>query len=69
MDLLAVQGTLKSLLQHHIRKYPFFHSQWEFAASCRKLSPVLCDNLEGWGGVGRKVGEGFRREERGGFKR
>ena len=26
-DLLAVQGTLKSLLQHHIRKHQFFSAQ------------------------------------------
>ena len=27
LDLLAVQGTLKSLLQHHISKHQFFGSQ------------------------------------------
>ena len=27
LDLLAVQGTLKSLLQHTIRKHPFFGAQ------------------------------------------
>ena len=27
MDLLAVQGTLKSLLQHHSSKHPFFGAQ------------------------------------------
>ena len=27
LDLLAVQGTLKSLLQHHIQKHQFFGSQ------------------------------------------
>ena len=35
-------------------------SKWEVAVSYRKLSPVLCDNLEGWGrwGVGGTVQEG-----------
>ena len=46
LDLLAVQGTLKSS-STTIRKCRFFHSQWEFATSCTKLSPVLLDNLEG----------------------
>ena len=27
-------------------------SQWEFAVRCRELNMVLCDNLEGWDGVG-----------------
>ena len=27
LDLLAVQGTLKSLLQHHSSKHQFFHTQ------------------------------------------
>ena len=27
LDLLAVQGTLKSLLQHHVQKHQFFGSQ------------------------------------------
>ena len=27
LDLLAVQGTLKSLLQHHSQKHPFFGAQ------------------------------------------
>ena len=27
LDLLAVQGTLKSLLQHHVQKYQFFGTQ------------------------------------------
>ena len=35
-------------------------SQWEVAATCRELSPVHCDPLEGWGGEGgaRGVQEG-----------
>ena len=28
IDLLAVQGTLKSLLQHHIQKHQFFSAQF-----------------------------------------
>ena len=35
-------------------------SQRVFAVGHRELKPVLCDNLEGWGGVGG--GRGFRRE-------
>ena len=27
-------------------------SQWDFAVWHRELNPVLCDNLEGWDGVG-----------------
>ena len=27
-------------------------SQWEFAVLRRELNLVLCDSLEGWGGVG-----------------
>ena len=27
LDLLAAQGTLKSLLQHHIQKHQFFGAQ------------------------------------------
>ena len=27
-------------------------SQWEFAVCLRELKPGLCDNLEGWDGVG-----------------
>ena len=27
-------------------------SQWEFAVWLRELKPGLCDNLEGWDGVG-----------------
>ena len=27
-------------------------SRWEFAVWNRELNPVLCDNLEGWGGEG-----------------
>ena len=35
-------------------------SQWEFALSLGELKPGLCNNLEGWEGVGggRKVQEG-----------
>ena len=36
LDLLAVQGTLKSLLQHHIWKDQFFGAQ----ASLRSTSPI-----------------------------
>ena len=34
--------------------------QWEFAVGCRELKLVLCDNLEGWDGMGggREVQEG-----------
>ena len=34
--------------------------QWEFAVYNRELNPVLCNNLEEWGGVGdgRDVQEG-----------
>ena len=27
-------------------------NQWEFAVWLRELKPGLCDNLEGWDGVG-----------------
>ena len=35
-------------------------SQWEFALSLGELKPGLCNNLEGWDGVGggRKFQEG-----------
>ena len=35
-------------------------SQWEFAVCLRDLQQGLCDNLEGWDGVGdgREVSEG-----------
>ena len=35
-------------------------SQWEFAVWLRELKLLLCDNLEGWDGVGgqREVQEG-----------
>ena len=36
----------------------FWNSQWEFAVQCRELKTVLCDNLEGWDGVGGR----FKRE-------
>jgi len=31
-------------------------SYWEFAVLHRKLSPLLCDGLEGWDGDGREGG-------------
>ena len=35
-------------------------SQWEFAIGLTELKPGLCNNLEGWDGVGdgREVQEG-----------
>ena len=33
-------------------------SSWEVSLEYRELNPVLCDNLEGWEGVGRR----FKRE-------
>ena len=35
-------------------------SQWEFAVLCTEIKSDLCDNLEGWDGVGdgREVQEG-----------
>ena len=35
-------------------------SKWEFALWHREPNPVLCDNLEGWDGVGdgREIQEG-----------
>ena len=39
-------------------------SQWELAVCHRELNPVLCDNLEGWDGVG-----GGREVQDGGDKR
>ena len=38
LDLLAVQGTLKSLLQHHSSKHQFFSSQPSFWSSSQDLA-------------------------------
>ena len=49
LDLLAVQGTLKSLLQHHsskasiLRHSPFFTVQLSHPYM---LCPILCDSLD-----------------------
>ena len=32
--------------------YRKIDSQWEFMIWCEELKPLLCDNLEGWAGVG-----------------
>ena len=37
LDLLAVQGTLKSLLQHHIQKHQFFGAQLSSQHLCSYL--------------------------------
>ena len=38
-------------------------SWWEAAVSCRELSSVLCDDLEGWDGAGiGGMGERPKRE-------
>ena len=39
LDLLAVQGTLKSLLQHHSSKHPFFDTQSSLWFSHSPISP------------------------------
>ena len=43
LDFLAVQGTLKSLLQHHSSKASILKakSQWQFAVCHRKLTPSV----------------------------
>ena len=37
-------------------KYIYYHiktdSQWESSVCHRELNPEICDNLEGWGGMG-----------------
>ena len=35
-------------------------SQWEFAVLLRELKPGLCNNLEGWDGVGGLRGRGHK---------
>ena len=42
LDLLAVQGTLKSLLQHHSQKHQFFSTQLSF------YSPTLTSTHDYW---------------------
>ena len=38
-------------------------NQWDAAVSCRELSLVLCDDLEGWDGAGvGGLGERSKRE-------
>ena len=39
-------------MQHGNIHYHMQNSQWEFAVWLRELKLVLCDNLEGWNGVG-----------------
>ena len=42
-DLLAVQGTLKSLLQHHIQKHQFYGTQsplWSYCHICKWLLEI-----------------------------
>ena len=36
--------------------------QWESAGCLRKLKQGLCINLDGWHGVGRKMGGRFKRK-------
>ena len=45
---------------YHFNTICKIDSQWEFAVWHRELNPVLCNNLEGWDGVGdrREVQEG-----------
>ena len=40
LDLLAVQGTLKSLLQHHSSKHQFFSTQQTFYFHVPSLPPT-----------------------------
>ena len=50
LDLLAVQGTLKSLLQHHSSKAPILGSQlYVVAAAAKSLQscPTLCNPIDG----------------------
>ena len=36
--------------------------KWEFAVWLREVKQGFCDNLEGWGGVGREMKGSFKRE-------
>ena len=36
----------------YIFPYVKLDSQWEFAVWCKKLKSELCDNLDGWDGIG-----------------
>ena len=47
-------GTRESSLETYTLPCVKLDSQWEFALQCWELKSVLCDNLEGWDGVGGK---------------
>ena len=47
-------GTRESSLETYTLPCVKLDSQWEFALQCWELKSVLCDNLEGWDGIGGK---------------
>ena len=47
IDLLEVQGTLKSLLQHHTSKASILQCSAAAAAKSLQLCPTLCDPIDG----------------------
>ena len=46
-DLLAVQGTLKGLLQRHSWKISIFRAQLSLSSKSLQLCPTLCDHTDG----------------------
>ena len=58
LDLLAVQGTLKSLLQHHSSKASILRSSAFFGGSDGKASVYNAGDLGSIPGLGRSPGEG-----------
>ena len=58
LDLLAVQGTLKSLLQHHISKTSIIQHSAFFGGSEIKASASNAGDLSSIPGLGRSPGEG-----------
>ena len=42
----------ESSMETQTLPYVQLDSQWEFTVWCRELKSVLCDNTEGWHGVG-----------------
>ena len=57
LDLLAVQGTLKSLLQHHSSKASILRSSAFFGGSDGKASVYNAGDLGSSPGLGRSPGE------------
>ena len=47
LDLLAVQGTLKSLLQHHVQKHQFFGAQLSLQSNSH-IHTWLLEKLKPW---------------------